>query len=267
MGISPYGILGQLAPPIKVAKWVNIQGEEMPAFQLLSQAPPLTFIFCYQNGCPSCHIQGFPVLKSLVAYCKHNSIDEADVSFAIIQTVFEARESNQFADNILNLRRYELSLPCGFDDARPRPRFMRDYRTGGTPWWVVIDKRQRVIYNDFYLNFDLATNMIKSHINNESPSHDKTSIEQKVRHDTHNKRFIVMFEGCHNGVLEYKKQQNTLYLMHSQVPLDLRGKGYGKVLMERSLELIEKQGFKVFPVCSYTVQFFKKYKRWSHLLD
>ncbi|MDW2255429.1 GNAT family N-acetyltransferase, partial [Vibrio sp. 1569] len=50
------------------------------------------------------------------------------------------------------------------------------------------------------------------------------------------------------------------------VPEELRGKGYGKVMMEAVLPEIEALGYKIEPVCPYVAHYINRNQAWSHLL-
>ena len=49
-----------------------------------------------------------------------------------------------------------LRIPFGHDAGNPqgdhRPGTMREYRSGGTPWLVVVDPQRNVVFNDFRLS-------------------------------------------------------------------------------------------------------------------
>ncbi|MCW8887337.1 MAG: hypothetical protein OQK12_19100 [Motiliproteus sp.] len=54
--------------------------------------------------------------------------------------------------------RYQLPILMGHDpgasDSERFPKTMKDYRTGGTPWIVIIDSSGKVVFNDFHINAD-----------------------------------------------------------------------------------------------------------------
>jgi len=39
---------------------------------------------------------------------------------------------------------------------------MRNYQTGGTPWFIFIDKHNNIVFSDFHLNVDVAINFLKN---------------------------------------------------------------------------------------------------------
>jgi len=41
------------------------------------------------------------------------------------------------------------------------PKIMRDYRSGGTPWTVIINQEGNVIYNHFHIEPDQAVTLIE----------------------------------------------------------------------------------------------------------
>ncbi len=40
------------------------------------------------------------------------------------------------------------------------PAIMRNYRSGGTPWTAIIDPSGRVVYNNFHIELEPATQLI-----------------------------------------------------------------------------------------------------------
>ena len=55
---------------------------------------------------------------------------------------------------------YKLDIPFGHDTGQGSDRgyslTMQDYRTGGTPWFIFIDQKGRVVFNDFHMNSEKA---------------------------------------------------------------------------------------------------------------
>jgi hypothetical protein len=79
------------------------------------------------------------------------------VGLAAIQTVFEGSDVNTFDRLRENQRRYGLRVPFGHAVAEPAaegavPAIMEAYRSGGTPWFVVIAPDGRVIYDGYRLD-------------------------------------------------------------------------------------------------------------------
>lgn len=150
---SKYGILGQLAPELEVDYWIDAAGEPT-SFKLANASGVYTYLYCFQNWCPGCHSHGFPALKK-IADAFHE--DERVVTVAV-QTTFEGFGINT-EDKVRKLQlRYELPITMGHDPGDPEthrpPQVMRAYRTGGTPWTVIINTHGRVVFNDFHVDAD-----------------------------------------------------------------------------------------------------------------
>ena len=104
---------------------------------------------------------GFPTLKKIYDTYKG---DEA-VSFLAVQTVFEGHRFNTKGKLISTQTKYHLPIPMGHDASAysqkmPIPKTMLDYRSGGTPWVVIIDRDGRVAYNEFHIAPDDAIALI-----------------------------------------------------------------------------------------------------------
>lgn len=145
-----YGVQGGAAPELRVPNWIDESGQARPPLTLQELGARYRVLFFYQHWCSGCHSRGFPTLLALVAAKK-----AVDVGFAVVQTVFEGVEVNTLDQLVQDQSRYGLRIPFGHDaisaDGR-YPTTMIDYRTGGTPWFVVIDPAGTVIENGFTLD-------------------------------------------------------------------------------------------------------------------
>jgi len=104
---------------------------------------------------------GFPTLQELIEEFE----EEEDVVFLSVQTVFEGHRSNTAKKVRQAQKRYDLEIPMGHDPGRHSPRtwpnIMVNYRTGGTPWVIIIDRQGTVVYNDFHIDAQKATRLIQ----------------------------------------------------------------------------------------------------------
>lgn len=82
-----------------------------------------------------------------------------------IQTVFEGYRINTKDKLRKNQLKYDLKIPMAHAAGNPQthtiPEIMRNYRSGGTPWTVIIDPYARVVFNDFHIDANLAAELIK----------------------------------------------------------------------------------------------------------
>lgn len=148
-----YGIRGQQAPPLRVEWWIDAEGRAM-------SGPPSdldgkwVFLKCFQSWCPGCHKHGFPTLKRV----SDAFADETRFKALAVQTVFEGFDVNT-RDKVHEIQqRYDLRIPIGHDAGNPdgdrMPRTVREYRTGGTPWIIIVDPSGIVVYNHWFLDAD-----------------------------------------------------------------------------------------------------------------
>ena len=104
---------------------------------------------------------GFPTLKKLTEVFKDND----QVVFLAVQTVFEGYRSNTPNKLRSNQLTYDLAIPMAHAPGNPQtrepPTVMRAYRSGGTPWKVIIDPSGKVVYNGFHIAVERATTLIR----------------------------------------------------------------------------------------------------------
>jgi len=149
--LEKYGIRGYIAPEIVTDYWIDANGEPT-TFSVTEQRGKWLFLKFFQNWCPGCHKSGFPTLKKFADEFHNNP----NVAIAAVQTVFEGFSSNtQDAVRKLQLQ-YELPIIMGHDagntETQNHPLTMINYRTGGTPWLVLVAPNGTVVFNDFHAN-------------------------------------------------------------------------------------------------------------------
>ena len=146
-----YGIVGQRAPELEVDFWIDENGKPT-SFNLADNAGKWVFLKCFQSWCPGCHSHGLPAVKKISDALEGNP----NIVFAGIQTVFEGRIINTVDKVRKTQLQYDLKMPMGHDPGEERSRTMVSYRTGGTPWMILISPNREVVYNDFGINAEKA---------------------------------------------------------------------------------------------------------------
>jgi len=103
---------------------------------------------------------GFPTLQKLTQAFK----DDDQVTFLAVQTVFEGYGFNSDDKLRKNQLKWDLKIPMAHASGNPHthevPEIMRNYRSGGTPWAVIINQQGTVIYNHFHIEAEQATAVI-----------------------------------------------------------------------------------------------------------
>ena len=92
--------------------------------------------------------------------------DNDQVEFLAIQTVFEGKRANTLKRVKEIQKEYDLKIPFGHDIGNENTRnissTMFNYRTGGTPWFILIDQQGTVIFNDYHLNTENTIEYLKT---------------------------------------------------------------------------------------------------------
>lgn len=159
-----YGILGQQAPELEVKTWIDGKGNST-SFNLADHKGKFVYMKLWQYWCPGCHAHGFPSLVKISNAFK----DNPHFTALSIQTVFEGGFINTKSkmDNIQDrygLHHLVMGHETGKGNPHGQPSTMVNYRTGGTPWGILIAPDGSVIFNDFSINAESAIEYIKKEI-------------------------------------------------------------------------------------------------------
>jgi len=149
------------APEFEVHNWIDAYGSKTEPIKLSDFKGKFKIIYCFQSWCPGCHSKGLPDLKKMVEALKSNE----SVAFLAVQTVFEGHDSNTFEKMVETQKQYNLMIPFGYDagdDGKSISNIMKNYQTGGTPWFLFIDKHDNVVFSDFHLNQVAAIELLKT---------------------------------------------------------------------------------------------------------
>jgi len=158
------GIEGEKAPRLGVRRWIQLpEGKER--VDVSDYRGKIIVMLLFQHTCEACHKRAFPTLQDLI----EDFGDEEDVVFLAIQTPFE-----DFADNTIEkleptAEKFGLDIPMGHLTKTPGFYSVNTaYKTGGTPWWVIIDREGTVEYDGFYLNPEVARENLEKMIAGQS---------------------------------------------------------------------------------------------------
>jgi len=157
------GIDGAQAPELEAEFWIDADGKPTH-FSMLAQRGHWVHLYCWQSGCPGCHAHGFPTLQKIVAAFS----DDPRLVNVAVQTAFEQYRVNTAEKVRDHQMRYRLPIVMGHDPGDPdsdrRPNTMVSYRTGGTPWHVLVDPKGTVVYNGFGLDPEKAIAFIRKQL-------------------------------------------------------------------------------------------------------
>ncbi len=86
-----------------------------------------------------------------------------------------------------------------------------------------------------------------------------------IEHDPERRQFFLYVDG-HKAFVDYVVRDGELALVHSEVPPALRGKGIGRVLVERTFEQLTAEGHHARAVCSYIRAVAKRSAKWRDVI-
>ncbi|PCH76148.1 MAG: thiol-disulfide isomerase [Flavobacteriaceae bacterium] len=149
-----------VAAEFEVKDWIDADGNKTAAIKLSDFDGKFKVLFCFQNWCPGCHSIGLPNLKKMVTALQGND----NVTFLAIQTVFEGHDENTYDKIIEVQKKYDLRIPFGHDagnDGKSHSNLMNNYQINGTPWFIFIDRHNKIVFENFHLNVDAAIEILQ----------------------------------------------------------------------------------------------------------
>ena len=79
-------------------------------------------------------------------------------------------------------------------------------------------------------------------------------------------RFELEAEG-RTAVSEYRRRNGTIVFTHTEVPLQLEGKGIGNALAKSALDYARSEGLRVVPRCRFIAAFIKRHPEYQDLVE
>lgn len=161
---AEFGIVGENAPHFKVGYWWDEHGNSSN-YYVTDFSGKMLIIFCWSDWCPACKSHGYDEMLAL----QDKYLDNPEVEMIAIQTVFEGKMQNNKSKVKKVREKYGFKIPMGHDegdeDSEYRSSILKDYKTAGTPWFIVIDKDGRVIFNYHHLPLEATEEVIDSRLN------------------------------------------------------------------------------------------------------
>ncbi|ASC89748.1 N-acetyltransferase [Alcaligenes nematophilus] len=87
----------------------------------------------------------------------------------------------------------------------------------------------------------------------------------EIHHDPQARLFYCDIEN-RRSVIEYELDDAVMSITHTRVPPELEGRGIAGQLTRFALETAKNQQWKVRPVCSYAVVYFRRHPEYADLL-
>lgn len=90
-------------------------------------------------------------------------------------------------------------------------------------------------------------------------------MSNNIRDNTERHRFELDADG-HVAYSNYRRDANTLTVLHTEVPAALNGRGIGSALVRGLLDSARGQGLKVKPLCPFVAAYIGKHPEYADLL-
>ena len=92
----------------------------------------------------------------------------------------------------------------------------------------------------------------------------------EIIHDRERSQLYLEVDGV-RALVDYKIRNDRMYLTHSEVPKELRGHGVGKILVDKSLEKLIKEGYdkeyRIIAKCSFIKYIVAENNKWSEIVE
>jgi predicted GNAT family acetyltransferase len=67
--------------------------------------------------------------------------------------------------------------------------------------------------------------------------------------------------------LDYRLQNRTIVIVHTEVPPEFAGRGVGAQLVKAALEYARESGLTVLPLCSYAAAYIRRNQQYQSLIE
>jgi predicted GNAT family acetyltransferase len=88
----------------------------------------------------------------------------------------------------------------------------------------------------------------------------------EIMHDETDNKFYVVVDGSEAYLRYLVIDKNTIEMIKTYVPPELRDRGLAADIVRRGLNFAEENNLKIIPTCSYVATFIKRHKEFEHLL-
>ncbi len=90
--------------------------------------------------------------------------------------------------------------------------------------------------------------------------------DYELIHDREHRRYYFEVEGMTPAIEYIAAEGGIIYITHTETPYELAGRGIATELVRAVLEDIERQGFKVVPLCGFAAAYIRRNPEWERIL-
>lgn len=78
-------------------------------------------------------------------------------------------------------------------------------------------------------------------------------------------RFELTVDG-YTAFIDYKEREGIITLIHTESPEELSGRGVATALIEKTLQYIEDNNYKLVPLCPLVAAYLKRHPEWQRIV-
>lgn len=78
-------------------------------------------------------------------------------------------------------------------------------------------------------------------------------------------RFELEVDG-YVAFIDYKIKGEKIYLIHTEVPAELAGKGVGNAIVLKTLKFVQDKGYSLVPLCPFVAAYIKRHPEWEAIV-
>lgn len=94
----------------------------------------------------------------------------------------------------------------------------------------------------------------------------ETTYDQLRLNDNAAQKHLELQVEGHTAFIEYKVTNQNLFLIHTEVPEALRGKGVGSAIVEKALQFAKDNNYKIVPLCHFVQDYIKEHDEWQSMV-
>ena len=89
--------------------------------------------------------------------------------------------------------------------------------------------------------------------------------EQKLKVNAESHRLELEVAGS-VAFIEYKVSQDKLFLIHTEVPPELEGRGVASAIVQKALQYAKDNNYKIIPICPFVQSYLNRHKEWNAIV-
>ncbi|MES2275581.1 MAG: GNAT family N-acetyltransferase [Bacteroidota bacterium] len=75
-----------------------------------------------------------------------------------------------------------------------------------------------------------------------------------------------LFVDGERAFIDYKQKGDKVYLIHTEVPATLKGRGVAEAIVDKTMHYLEEHHLTMVPLCVYVKHFLTVHPEWNRLV-